>query len=70
MEQQEEHDFLEDYEEIIITGKSNVINDYNFLKRTKCKKIDKNKIIEILAYPLSRVNNKGKRDKIDEDDLK
>lgn len=70
MEQQEEHDFLEDYEEIIITGKSNVINDYNFLKRTKCKKIDKNKIIEILAYPLSRVNNKGKLDKIDEDDLK
>ena len=70
MEQQEEHDFLEDYEEIIITGKSSVINDYNFLKRTKCKKIDKNKIIEILAYPLSRVNNKGKLDKIDEDDLK
>ena len=70
MEQQEEHDFLDDYEEISIAGKSNIINKYNFLKRTKCKKIDKNKIVEILSYPLSRVKNKGQLDKIDEDDLK
>lgn len=70
MEQQEEHDFLEDYEEISIAGKSNIINEYNFLKRTKCKKIDKNKIVEILSYPLSRVKNKSQLDKIDEDDLK
>ena len=68
MEQQERHDFLEDYEEISIDGKSNIINEYNFLKRTKCKKIDKNKIVEILSYPLSRVKNKGQLDKIDEDE--
>ena len=36
IDNQEVHDFLEDYEDIVIDGKSNIINEYNFLKRTKC----------------------------------
>lgn len=64
------NDFLEDYKDIIIDGKSNVIGEYNFLKRTKCIKIDKKKMIEILSYPLSRVSKLEQLRRIDEDSIK
>lgn len=63
----EVYDFLADYEDIVISGKSNIINEYNFLKRTKCQLIDCNKMIEILCYPLARVSKKYQLDKLDED---
>lgn len=64
------NDFLGDYKDITIHGKSNVIGEYNFLKRTKCIKIDKKKMIEILSYPLSRVSKLEQLKKIDEDGIK
>ena len=67
IENQEVQDFLEEFEDIVINGKSNIINEYNFLKRTKCRIVDRKKIVEILSYPLGRVSKKSQLDKIDED---
>lgn len=67
IDNQEAQDFLEDYEDIVINGKSNIINEYNFLKRTKCQLIDYKKIVEILSYPLGRISKKSQLDKLDED---
>ena len=69
MEKLEDNDFLENYEDIIIEGEPNIINEYNFLKRTKCMKIDRDKMIEILLYPLQR-QNKSKINSITEKDIK
>ena len=69
IERNGEKDFLENYEDIIIEGEPNIINEYNFLKRTKCKKIDRNKMIEILLYPISN-KFKTKINTITEKDIK
>lgn len=62
--------FLDNYEDIIIKGESNIIGEYNFLKRAKCTEIDKKKMIDILAFPLSHVTRLEQLKKLDEDDIK
>ena len=49
--------------------KSEVISD-NFLKRAKYTKIDKKKMIDILAFPLSHITRLEQLKKLDEDDIK
>lgn len=62
--------FLDNYEDIIIKGESNIIGKYNFLKRAKYTKIDKKKMIDILAFPLSHITRLEQLKKLDEDDIK
>lgn len=66
----EKRRFLAEFKDILIKGESNIIGEYNFLKRAKCVKIDKKEIINILSYPLSRISKSEQLEKMDEDDLK
>lgn len=65
-----ENNFLDDYTDITINGKSNIIGEYNFLERTKCTDIDKKTMIKIISSPISRVSSLEQLRKIDEDSLK